>query len=208
MKFCNQCGKQLNGEKFCTRCGAKVEYNVVQDPITGSAAVALTKETYKKPIAVAGVLALLVIVVFLFTGRGYKRTVKSFVNAVIDGNVKKVMSLMPDELTDHIIEEEYDGDEDDMISDFEDNYSRVIGAIGETDLSNVSFEIIEAENYTKKEVKELNDDFDDDGIELKIKEAKKVEVMMKIKIDGEEKEGSTLTVHVGRIGRSWYVVEL
>lgn len=211
MKFCNQCGNPINGEKFCTKCGAKVEPDFIPTtPTSPSAVPSAHKKSYKWIAAVAVLVVIVVAVIFIFTGRSYEKTVNSFINAtVFDADAEKAMSLMPDELVDYIIDNDYDGDRDKMIDDYEDEYSSALESLEAmgTDLSNASYEIVEAEDATEEEVEEFNEDFRDAGIDIEIKEAKTVEVEMTMDINGNERTNST-NIDVGKIGRSWYIIEM
>lgn len=208
MGFCNQCGNQLNGEKFCPHCGAKAEPELVQPPIYSASG--------KKPggkrkgiIMTAAVLVVAVAATFFLTGRGYKRTVNSFVKASIDGDVKKIVSLLPGKVEDYIIEEEYDGDRDEFLSDSEEEVGgmhKELERLG-VDKSDISFEIVKAEDFSEEDLEDLNDEFKSDGIDLNIKAAKEVTVKLKVLVSGQE-QTNNISFDVGKIGRSWYIVEI
>ncbi len=211
MKFCNQCGNQLNGEKFCTKCGAKVEPDFVQPKtLNMSAASVVTQKKYKWIVAAVAVLAVIVIAVLLFKGRSYKKTVSSFMDAtVFDPNAEKVISLLPDKLVDYIIEDDYDGDRDKMIADFEDEYGSMLETLEnmEVDLSEASYKITETDDATESEVEEINNDFRDKGIDVEIKESKTVEVELKYTVKGKEQTRTT-DIDLGKIGLSWYIITM
>lgn len=207
MRYCTNCGNPLNGEKFCTKCGAKVE-QVVNQP----AAAAASKRGGKGVIIAVGAVVLAVIILILiFTGRGYKRTVNTMMKSVLNGDYEKLISLIPDELVEETAESQYDGDMDELIKDVEDMFEGTLGDVSDTldsmgiSISDIKYEITDEEDYTKEELEDLNEEMQDAGMKKEIKEAKKVEVEISSEVVGKD-YNYTVTIDVGKIGRSWYLI--
>lgn len=206
MKFCTNCGKPINGEKFCTKCGASVSSGS-ESPVYVNNANKPKKRVLGKLIVVIVVIGIIVAAFFLLKGRSYEALIKDYVDASIKGDAEKIISLMPDSFIDYIAEEEYDGDKDDMISDLEGYLGDIVDKIEDydIDISKISYEIVEVEDIEDDDVDDLEDEYR--RAKLDIKEGKRLEVELKIPVNGKEQTDS-IYLDVVKIGRSWYIIDM
>ncbi len=207
MRFCNRCGNQLGGEKFCTKCGTRVEVEVMQGSFAATAAPRRKALFAAIGIAVVGAVVVIALCLFLFSGRSYEKTVDSYIEALVDGDIDKWLSLWPDECIDYIVVTEYDGDRNAMINDLKKSYYESSSESDEfnVDLSDIDFEITYTEDYTDDEIADFIGLLRKDGVNIEIEEAKYVYIDLKTNVDGEE-ETRPLNITVGKIGRSWYIL--
>lgn len=204
MKYCTNCGNELHGEKFCTKCGMKTGIDVAPAAVT-PLTVKKEKKFLGKFIAILVVLGIVITGFMLLTSRSYEGLVKDYVKATINGDAEKIVSLMPDSLVDYIAEEEYDGDKKEMIYDIEDEFDDMVEQLEDygVDLKTISYEILEVEEMDEDKIDDLCDEYR--RAELKIKEGKELKVELKIPMDGQERTNS-IYIDVVKIGRSWYLI--
>lgn len=204
MKYCTNCGNELHGEKFCTKCGTKTGIDVAPE-VVASLPVKKEKKFIGKFIAILVVLGIVITGFMLLTSRSYEALVKDYVKATINGDAEKIVSLMPESLVDYIAEEEYDGDKKEMIYDLEDEFDDMVEQLEDygVDLKTISYEILEVEEMDEDEIDDLCDEYR--RAELKIKEGKELKVELKIPMDGQERTNS-IYIDVVKIGRSWYLI--
>lgn len=216
MKYCVNCGSEINGTAFCTKCGAKAPEDVNPIPETP---VTDPYNPYQPPvqknngkiIAIAGAavaaIVVVVVAVSLIAGRGYKSVVKQYMNAMKKGNAKKIVSLMPKKMVKSIADDEYDGDKDEMIEDLDEELEEVISLAEDNGakMSKMTYKIIDSEDLTGKDLKNEIEEYEDE-YGIKIKKAKEVTVKATMPVDGE-KESTKLTIEVVKIGGSWYIVD-
>ena len=206
MKFCANCGNQINGEKFCTKCGASV-CSGSESSVHINNANKPKKSVLGKLIVAIAVMGIIVVAFFVLTGRSYEALIKDYVDASIKGDAEKIISLMPDSFIDYIAEEEYDGNKDDMIFDLEDYLDDIVDKIEDydIDISKISYEIVEVEDMENDDIDDLEDEYR--RAKLDIKEGKRLEVELKIPINGKEQTDS-IYLDVVKIGRSWYIIDM
>lgn len=204
MKYCTNCGNELHGEKFCTKCGTKTGIDVAPE-VVASMPVKKEKKFIGKLIVVLALLGILSTAFMLLTSRSYEALVKDYVKATINGDAEKIVSLMPDSLVDYIAEKEYEGDKKEMIFDLEDELDSMVEQLEDygVDLKTISYEILEVEEMDEDEIDDLCDEYR--RAELKIKEGKELKVELKIPMDGQERTNS-IYIDVVKIGRSWYLI--
>ena len=138
------------------------------------------------------VILIVVLAVTVFGGRSDKETVNKFCDAVLDGDARGILDLVPDKVMDYAMEEHgYDQDDlDDMIDDMEDSLQVSLGAL---DLfgGSITYEITDMETLTGADLQDIRDDYQD--INMKISAAKTAEVTLYI----ESAPGQHRQHHVG-----------
>lgn len=211
--FCGICGtKNVDGVAYCKNCGCRLNAPK-KAPANVKTPVAVSKRKRQQDnkkvgmIAVAISAAIVLIILFaLFGGRGYKSTVKQFVNAQFEVDAETIFKLIPDKMIDYMLDEEgYDEDEldelideaNDEIQDQLDSINRYLGEDWE-----VTYEILSAENLEKEDLKELKEDYED--IDIKVSAAKTVEVELTVKA-GETETSNSLDVSLIKVGNTWYL---
>ena len=206
--FCGKCGvKNADDAAFCSACGAKL--NGAQ-PVSDSAAVAVDQSDKNRKVGIIAVAVIAVLVIALaiglFGGRSYKATVDKFIDAQFEGDLEAIFELVPDELIDYVMEEEgYDRDEfDEFLEEGQEELQEQLDVIKAFfgDDWEVSYEILEAEDVTGDDLKDLKEDYED--IDLKIKAAKTVEIELTFKA-GEIETSESLEISLIKVGRSWYL---
>lgn len=204
MKYCTNCGNELHGEKFCTKCGTKTGIDVAPEVVT-PLSVKKEKKFIGKLIMVLALLGISITAFMLLTSRSYEALVKDYVKATMNEDAEKIVSLMPDSLVDYIAEKEYEGDKKEMIFDLEDELDGMVEQLEDygVDLKTISYEILEVEEMDEGEIDDLCDEYR--RAELKIKEGKELKVELKIPMDEQERTNS-IYIDVVKIGRSWYLI--
>ena len=221
MQFCMKCGNKLDGGGFCTKCGAKVEADGINLPFNENRDVMGNPNSMDSPnglpylnknkitpvtaiLAVAAVVALLVaLCFFIFSGRGYKKVVKQYVEALKDEDEKQIVSLYPEDYVDYIIDEIYDGDKRDYIDSVEDGYPLYSLKNLDGDLSKMSYEIIDNYDLDDDEIDDLKDSYR--KAKLKIKEGKSLMIKAKVPKSGKTKI-MRISVYVVKIDGAWYIL--
>lgn len=206
--FCGKCGAEnADNAQFCKGCGAKL--NEGQTPKSMIAVTVDGKNKNRKIgmiAAAAGVVIVIALLVNLFGGRSYKKTVNKFMDATFNADAKTIMELVPDKIIDYALEEAgYDDDElDDLIDEMNETSEDLIESLeryyGE-DWS-FSYEILDVENLTDRKLNSVKDDYEENGV--KVSAAKTVEVEFTIKGDDTDISNS-VEVPVIKVGRSWYL---
>lgn len=141
------------------------------------------------------------VVIFLFTGRSYEKVIDEYMKAVLDDDAKKVMSLMPKETVEFLALVDYDGEEDELFYEMQDALSSFASELESKHIDKDKISYTIEEEYDM-DVDLLIKEMNDEGIDLNIKEAKRVYIKVRIPILGSKE--SMLTV--GKVGRSWYIL--
>lgn len=155
---------------------------------------------------VAAALALVLVCVALFGGRGYKKTVDVFVNkAVKNPSGKAVVSLVPKKVLDESVFKDVDYTRADMIEDINDagkkQQKQLKKALG--DNWSLSYEIIHDEPLDEDDLEDVQDDYDD-RYDVTVKNARVVKVKLRFK-GSEEKATATMELPLIQVGNSWYL---
>lgn len=215
--FCGNCGNQIEeGAAFCPICGGKLESaedtNVNNNFDNNTYAVQVDNAENKKykMVGVVSVAVVAVLVVIfacvLFGGRGYKKTVKEYIEATFEMDGKAMLDLLPEDVIDYVREEE-DMTKKEMIEEFDDMLEESLEWIelyvGD-DLSYL-YEIVDVDDYSKRKVNELIEEISDElDIDINVKAAKTVTV--EIAVEGEDDDYEyEMDICVVKIGRSWYL---
>lgn len=218
--FCGKCGEKLNDNaKFCPKCG---------NPVSGNDGVGqgnVETEKYKEIVngnkknktvgMIAVAITVLVVVVggfWLFSGRSYKKTVKEYVNAQVNfpkSFSKKIKELLPEGMWEEIIENEFESEEQavNMLEEqMEEAYKTLEEHFGEG--FKYSYQIVEEKDLSKKDIREIEEEWEDKDIEpaKEVKEGKELTIKVEIKsADGEITVDNEQNLTVVKIGRSWYI---
>ena len=120
MAFCSNCGKEVDiNEAFCPECGTRMEEvadNTYYQPETETVPEAPNYKKFIIPGVVVVAVIAVVVVLFSLFGSSPEKVVKKALNAMQDGNAKKIVSLIPDKAVDATVEEEFDGDKEAAIN--------------------------------------------------------------------------------------------
>ena len=162
----------------------------------------------KKPFVHIAVFLLLVLGLLwlLFGGRGYKATVKQYVDATMDGNARKIVSLMPADYVRTAVEYGEYRNKADIIDDLQmvlnqtnNTYDEYFGNRWKCE-----YRIEDTYRYSRDE-KDLYFYYNDyAGIEDSVLKIMEVTYSFEVSGDGNH-SGSTETLLLYRIGRKWYI---
>ena len=213
--YCGNCGTQNDDRAmFCRNCGAKLEGGVggnqnqqwqqnidysYQNEIPEQISIQGKKKGKLKILIPAiAVVAVMLILVFSLTGRrGYKKTVENYVQGALDGDIEKVVSVIPEGYMEY-----YGVDRSTVI----DTVEEALDDSGLYDLLDedweFSYEIGDAEDIKGAELQEIKDDCSDSGV--KVSAAKSVDLKLTVTTeDGPESE--TVSIPLIKVGRKWYI---
>lgn len=206
--FCGKCGaKNEDNAQFCAKCGAKLDNVVPMENVDVSSPDVNNKNRKVGIIAVAVVAVLVILLgVFLLGGRSYKATIKKFVNAQFEADVKGVFDLVPEKMIDGMLEKEgYNrSDLDDLLDEVDDSLESMVKSLdsylGEG--WKVTYEILDTEDIKGDDLNDIKDAYKD--VDVKVSAAKKVEIELTLKGD-EEDTSYSMDIYLLKVGRSWYI---
>lgn len=220
MGYCTNCGNELHGEKFCTKCGAKNE-NLTVQPITETG-VGNKRQMRKRGInmkmaIIIPVLLVTATAIYFFFGSG--RTCEDVASALVDVEfgctsrdvVAKYADVLPENYFKYIVDEGKDWIWDDAEGwidyQYEENYSdnadKYIGRFGED--YKYSFRIIDEIEYDDDELADYADDCKD--YDIVPKAAKDVTIKVRVTGNGTGNDYS-MEVTMIKLGRSWYLLDI
>lgn len=203
--YCTNCGvHNPDDSSFCMECGVLLG----NAPSAGSASGAIRSANKNRTIGIATVsvvcLVVVIIAVFLFGGRGWKKTVRKFMEASLDADGEVILSLLPDEVIEAVCEEA-DMTERELAKYFTKKieYSYDVYDIDTSELD-WSYEIIETEYYSKKELRSLQEDYEDEDIDITLKAGKTVTIELTVCYDDDE-NSTEVDIGLIKVGNSWYI---
>ena len=219
MDLCEKCGTELNEQGICPNCGVEEAANetvneVVEEAANEAEEVVEEVEQKAEEAAeskpampdkglltriIAAIVALAVIIgCFALTGRSYKKVAKDYMNAVLNGQPKKIAKLLPKDVVDLYTEVMYDGDKEKFYDSIND-MSYLSKEIEEKDIkpSKVKVKIKDVEDLGDNELKSAKLAFHS----KKIKKGKKV--TLEVTLPGED-NAREYTVTTVKKGRKWY----
>lgn len=216
--FCKNCGTELKeGTKFCPKCGtpiASIEQpnNWSQNGIQGrdNRGLADTGKQRKTPILAIGVIVILVIAVVLVfracSGGGYEEPIRNLVKGIENQDGKQILKAFSDEMME-AAEEESGYSRDELAEMYENVFNYGIGDVDLSDVDyKVDYEIKDDFDLSEREIKDIEDELSDDGIDVDIKAGKEVELTLKISVKSlDYNEEEDTTIEVIKIGRNWYI---
>lgn len=201
--YCGNCGAQNpDGAAHCGNCGAPLNTGA-----QGGAVAASAKKNRNIGIAitvglVVVVVAAVLIIIFAVGGGSPKSVAEDMLEALFDGDLDKIVKMVPDELIKGIAKEEdmttREAREElsDMLEDELDGVSDYIS------MMDVSVKATGEDDYDSDELDDVKDDYAD--YDVKVKSAKTVEVKVSMEFLGQ-KQTEELDVPVVKIGGDWYV---
>ncbi len=204
--YCRKCGaKNTDDARYCAKCGEKLNNGQAVQQEVFQTEVSDNKKNRKVGMIVVASIALIcfAIIFSIFGGRSYKSTVKKYINAQFDGNVKTIVKLIPKKIMNYTLAETgYKKGE--LIDEMEGEIQEQIDYLDEYlgDKWKVSYEILEVEDIKGEEFRDLREDYEE--MDLKISAAKDVEVEFTLKAHDTEISDS-LYISLVKIGRSWYL---
>lgn len=232
MDFCKNCGSEIKGTKFCTKCGTKVEEAPAPPAMEfpadiGSMSFGMPEKKKSKGGLIAIIISAVVVVALVATyflwgdqilgmfggGKGGKSSPESVAEAFM-GAFKKcdaegIVDLMPKEVVKKSVEEEFDGDKEEMIKDIQDALDKAKDSIEDqgVKMSKIKYEIVDVEDVDEDDIEELNEALKDQDVDLTIKDAKTVEIELSYPSEDED-EDETVPLKIGviKIGNSWYLL--
>ena len=191
--LCKKCGTENpDGAKYCSKCGKALN----------------EKSTAKKNREKGIVLALCVIVavvllVYTLGGRGYKKTIDTFVTSQFAVDAQSIVELLPEKVLDKELEETgYSKTE--LVEETNDSLKKQVDYIDQYlgDDWKLSYKMTNVEDVTGDDLNDLKSNYED--INVKVSAAKTVEVEFTLK--GDETEiSNSLEVSVIKVDRSWYL---
>lgn len=199
--FCRSCGAQNKDDAaFCLSCGAPLSSTGAEASVP-----AVARQAKKPNVMVIGIAAVAVVVivalVMLMGGRSEKDVIKKLVKGINKGDAKSIVALIPDEvieesgMTKKKMTNNLEDSLDEMRDEFDDMY----------DKWSISYKILDSEDYSKKELKNLNERYEDYyDVDIDIKAAKTMNVKLTAKLD-DDTESNTVDLIVIKVGRSWYL---
>ena len=203
-KFCTKCGAPLdNNAAFCTNCGAVADKknNIVNLHNKNTA------------ILLGGILAgiiVLVILISLIFGGGYKSAIDNYFEGFEDTNAKKFMKAMPECQIEYLEESLKDYSKFNSLAEYfeyllEEALNKIEDEYGD-DIS-ISYEIKDKEELSEKELKDirkrLENNYDNDDV--KVTKGYEVEITAEIKGDDNSDE-EDITVKVAKVDGDWCII--
>lgn len=225
--FCGKCGENVDDNtKFCPKCGnlisgndratqVKPEAQKYKDLVNGN------NKNKTVGMIVVAIIGLVVIsgAFWLFGGRSYKKTIKEYVNAQFNysqDSIKKVVKLFPEGMWEQIVEQgmaegefESEGEVieflEEQLKDAHETLEKYYGK----DFK-YSYKITEEEDLNKKDIREIEEDWEDMDVKLEkeIKEGKEITIKVEVKsADGENAVDNELDLQLVKVGRSWCLAD-
>lgn len=211
--YCKNCGtNNPDNVRFCKECGEVMNPHV---PAIGQTGGSHSRLSFSKKYVVAAVAAVVIVVLaIVLFGSGkqgnasYKAVVNQFFKSVYKtADAEAFFDLIPDEVINYTIEDEDYYDLDEMVDDFQyelddlhDDFYETLGRGW-----SVSSKIVDAQDFTDRELRELNRDYRDKlETDVNISAAKVVEVELTVKVDDYE-ESDDIEINVIKIDGKWYL---
>lgn len=235
MKFCNNCGQQMEDESvFCPNCGAtneaapaapaaKAAGNDIMAKVKdfggkvanffknyASAAMKDKKLLVIPAAAILGVIAVIVVLSLLLS-HPYKKAIKGYIaiNVSYQATEKQYEAQAPDKAWDYM-EEEYEVEFDDQWDNYEKAAEKYEEALEEEyGEYKVTFKIKDASKLSNKKLKDYKNDLKDEW-DINKKDVKKgYKVKLEVSIKGDDdKDSDTVKAVVVKYKGDWYVVDM
>ena len=189
--FCKYCGENnVDGAKFCKNCGKPLMTTSSADGTAAGYNPEMTPVIFS--------------IFHAVKGRSPEKTIDQLVTSLFKLDADGIIDTFPKEAVNKLKEEgNWDDEYDDLVSGIE----SIAQSVGDyVDLEELcSYKITETKDATKEEIAEIQEDYDDEGIDVKIKDAKiiTVELTINIPIYGSETDSEDFVVI--KIGNSWYI---
>lgn len=204
--FCRNCGAQnQDGAAFCHSCGASLSDEA--QPGGGSKVLAQKKPNLTligiAAVAVVAVILVIFAITRLFGGNSPEKAATKFVNSVFKGDGKAIVSMLPDEVVETIVENR-DMTKKEMISDLNDSLESSIKSMDRRyDKWSVTCKVLDSEDLSNRELDNLIERYKD-RYDVKVTDAKKVSVKATLKAD-DTTDSSTIDIITIKVKGSWYL---
>lgn len=201
--FCSNCGTIIpEGSPVCPTCGAPAP--APQQAPTGGSKKGLVGIL----IAVVAVVLVVVLCVALLGGNSPKSVADDYMKAMFkQQDAGKMLSLIHKDILDAAYEEA-DMDKDEFEEELQDMMDMMYeGLDDECDEWNVTWEIGDVDDVDDDELEDIQDYYDDD-YDVKVKDAKTVEINATVEVtvdDETEEEDTDMEIIVVKIGNKWYL---
>ena len=159
----------------------------------------------------------LVVIRPIVTGRSVEKTVDVLFDAINDGDGEKMLSVMPDEQVDYVVntagvtKEEYINKINESLNELK--TGKGLGSlIGSSSISinsiSLSYDIVSKTDCSEEELKQLNEKLKEKNIQ-DVKKVKKVKISISAKINSAEvKSAMTSELQMIKIKNKWYITDL
>lgn len=236
-KFCTNCGASMNDNAvFCTSCGAKNDVaptasNIPSQPapaaegatpidqLKSKTAQAISgfknspqRNTYIGIGVVAVAAIVLIVLLFVLLGGGYKGALNDYFDAICDKDGEAYLEATTPEDIIKYLDKEEDYDRDDQESDAKDTVKRKYSGLKEefgNDIK-ISYKVTDKDKVDKDDIDDLNDLLEDeyDDLKIKVKAAYELELELKIKGDDDKEDEIEADAYVCKINGDWIVLSL
>ncbi len=225
MKFCKNCGTELDGRQFCPNCGTKAD--------TESAAP-IPKKNKKSKTVLFVIIAIVLLIAVAGTvvgvvafkpedkepeavseGRSYDDVIDKYVESVKTLDAEKMIDLLPEELMNYHIEEEDFGSKDGYITylqrvmdnslkDLSRTFGNDTGAEIDLDITDIEikYEILSVEDVSEDRLRMIKSYCINQGITPEA--AKEIWIDFTAECSGESYPKNTW-IEVVKIDDSWYL---
>ena len=207
-RFCSNCGTEMGDEQFCINCGAKATDNYIVQNNYGENNVSKSRNSGKGVFSAIIVIVLICAIgiggLWFFGGRSYQSLVKTYVDASMNGDAKKLVSLLPEGRIQDMIDSWYDDKDaiiEDLQEDLDDSLSQIKNILGNN--YKISYNILDEHDYKGSEFVEFKEDYLNE-YDTKISAAKELTVELVVSSKGQERS-KEVTFTVIKVGHSWYI---
>jgi transcription initiation factor TFIIIB Brf1 subunit/transcription initiation factor TFIIB len=197
--FCKKCGENVkDGELFCNSCGTPVDSNQTEK----SAEKSTTDKNKRIGMIIAGAVAAVVVILIisLFAGGGWRSTANKYFNACEKGNYKTVMKLTPDDAI-SAWRKEHNYSKSDFEERMEDRFEL------SSNIEKADCKIVKAVKYDKDELEDLAESLESryDIDEKKVKDAVRVYYYALVIDDDGDISIAADSISVIKVGSKWYI---
>ena len=197
--FCKKCGENVkDGELFCNSCGTPVDSNQTEKSVEMST----TDKNKRIGMIIAGAVAAVVVILIisLFAGGGWRSTANKYFNACEKGNYKTVMKLTPEDAV-SAWRKEYNYSKSDFEERMEDRFELP------SYIEKADFKIVKAVKYDKDELEDLAERLDSyyDIDDKKVKAAMNVYYYALVEDDDGDIDIAADSICVIKVGNKWYI---
>lgn len=206
-KFCKNCGSEMNDQEvFCANCGAENE--VVADENKDVVATVKEKLSPKTIGIVAVVLALLIVLIAIFGGNGWKKALDNKFDVSYKGKASKIKSLAPNQYWEWLEDETGDSFSE-LKKEYKEEWKDAKDDIKDEWGSNLrySFKKEDKKVLSKKKTEKIAEALED-KYDIKARSVKKViEVEGELTIKGSKKKDTNdTTLTFAKVGGKWYPI--
>ncbi|RHV71499.1 MULTISPECIES: zinc ribbon domain-containing protein [Clostridia] len=216
--FCKNCGNELeNNAMFCGKCGTPVRqdtkgspFNTEINSMTGAVKNKGKKKLWKAIIAIVVVIGVFLVGSHVYDIKfGYKKVIKQYINGTEKMDWKVLSDLWIDEYYEVLSEDISDGktDPDEFRSSEHTNKKKVLAEFENIDDCSVDVIIDDENTGDREDINEVEDSYENYGLEINIKRMVKVDVHTDITyetVDGETHEKDyDETIYIAQIDGEW-----